>query len=38
MDNMLLALEKILEERKSSSEDKSYVSSLYRQGTNKEET
>ena len=35
MDNMLLALEKILEERKSSSEDKSYVCSLYRQGTNK---
>ena len=35
MDNMLLALETILEERKSSSEDKSYVSSLYRQGTNK---
>ena len=35
MDNMLLALEKILEERKLSSGDKSYVSSLYRQGTNK---
>ena len=35
MDNILLALEKILEERKSSSEDKSYVSSLYLQGTNK---
>ena len=35
MDNMLLALEKILEERKSSSEDESYVSSLYHQGTNK---
>ena len=35
MDNMLLALEKILEERKSFSEDKSYVSSLYHQGTNK---
>ena len=34
MDNMLLALEKILEERKSSSEDKSYVYSLYQQGTN----
>jgi len=33
MDNMLLALEKILEERKSSSEDKSYVASLYNQGT-----
>ena len=31
---MLLALEKILEERKTSSEDKSYVSSLYQQGTN----
>ena len=35
MDNTLLALEKILEERKSSSEDKSYVASLYDQGTNK---
>ena len=35
MDNILLALEKILEERKESSEDKSYVSSLYKQGTNK---
>jgi len=35
MDNTLLALEKILEERKSSSEDKSYVASLYNQGTNK---
>ena len=34
MDKMLLALEKILEERKTSSEDKSYVSSLYQQGTN----
>ena len=34
MDNILLALEKILEERKTSSEDKSYVSSLYQQGTN----
>ena len=35
MDNTLLALEKILEERKSSSEDKSYVASLYNQGTYK---
>jgi len=35
MDNTLLTLEKILEERKSSSEDKSYVASLYNQGTNK---
>jgi len=35
MDNTLLALEKILEERKSSSKNKSYVSSLYQQGTNK---
>ena len=35
MDNTLLALEKILEERKSSSEDKSYVATLYNQGTNK---
>ncbi len=35
MDNILLALEKILEERKLSSEDKSYVSSLYQQGTKK---
>ena len=35
MDNTLLALEKILEERKSSSEDKSYVASLYNQGTHK---
>ena len=34
MDKMLLALEKILEERKTSSKDKSYVSSLYQQGTN----
>ena len=35
MDNTLLALEKILEERKSFSKDMSYVSSLYQQGTNK---
>ena len=35
MDNILLALEKILEERKSSSEDKSYVASLYNQGAHK---
>jgi len=35
MDNTLLALEKILEERKSSSENKSYVASLYNQGTHK---
>jgi len=35
MNNTLLALEKILEERKSSSEDNSYVASLYNQGTHK---
>jgi len=35
MNNTLLALEKILEERKSSSEDMSYVASLYNQGANK---
>jgi len=35
MDSTLLALEKILEERKSSSEEKSYVASLYSQGTHK---
>jgi len=35
MNNTLLALEKILEERKLSSEDKSYVASLYSQGTHK---
>jgi phosphoribosyl-ATP pyrophosphohydrolase len=35
MDNILLALEQILEERKSSTGDKSYVSSLYNQGTHK---
>jgi len=35
MDKILLALEKILEERKLSSEDKSYVASLYNQGTHK---
>jgi len=35
MDNILLALEKILEERKSSSENQSYVASLYKQGTHK---
>ena len=35
MDNILLALEKILEERKSFSEDKSYVASLYTKGTHK---
>ena len=35
MNNTLLALEKILEERKSSSENKSYVASLYNQGTDK---
>ena len=34
MDNILHALEKILEERKSSTEDKSYVSSLYSKGVN----
>ena len=34
MDNILNTLEKILEERKSSSEDKSYVSSLYSKGVN----
>jgi len=35
MDNTLLALEKILEERKSSSENKSYAASLYNQGIHK---
>jgi len=35
MDNTLLALEKILEERKSSSENKSYTASLYNQGIHK---
>ena len=35
MVNTLLALEKILEERKSSSENQSYVASLYKQGTHK---
>ena len=34
MDNILNALEKILEERKSSTEEKSYVSSLYSKGVN----
>ena len=34
MDNILHTLEKILEERKSSTEDKSYVSSLYSKGVN----
>ena len=34
MDNILNDLEKILEERKFSSEDKSYVSSLYSKGVN----
>ena len=34
MDNILHALEKILEKRKSSTEDKSYVSSLYSKGVN----
>ena len=34
MDNILNALEKILEERKSSTKDKSYVSSLYSKGVN----
>jgi len=33
MDSILNALEKILEERKSASEDQSYVSSLYTKGT-----
>ena len=32
MDSILNALEKILEERKSASEDQSYVSSLYNKG------
>jgi len=32
MDSILNALEKILEERKSASEDQSYVSSLYKKG------
>jgi phosphoribosyl-ATP pyrophosphohydrolase len=34
MDSILIALEKILEERKSASADQSYVSSLYSKGTN----
>ena len=34
MDNILNTLEKILEERKSSTKDKSYVSSLYSKGVN----
>ena len=34
MDNILNTLEKILEERKSSSEEKSYASSLYSKGVN----
>ena len=34
MDNILNTLEKILEERKSSTEEKSYVSSLYSKGVN----
>ena len=33
MDSILNKLEKILEERKSASSDKSYVSSLYNKGT-----
>ncbi|MCS5590080.1 MAG: phosphoribosyl-ATP diphosphatase [Candidatus Thioglobus sp.] len=35
MDKILLNLEKILEQRKTASSDKSYVSSLYTEGTNK---
>ena len=35
MDKILQAIEKILEDRKSSSKDNSYVASLYNQGTNK---
>ena len=35
MDKILQAIEKILEDRKSSSKDNSYVASLYNQGPNK---
>jgi phosphoribosyl-ATP pyrophosphatase (EC 3.6.1.31) len=35
MDKILLNLEKILEQRKTVSPDKSYVASLYNEGTNK---
>ena len=35
MDKILLNLEKILEQRKTASPDKSYVASLYNEGTNK---
>jgi len=35
MDKILLNLEKILEQRKTASSDKSYVASLYNEGTNK---
>ena len=35
MDKILLAIEKILEDRKSASKDNSYVATLYSQGTNK---
>ena len=35
MDKILLSLEKILEQRKTASSDKSYVASLYNEGTNK---
>ena len=35
MDKILLAIEKILKDRKSESPDSSYVASLFNQGTNK---
>ena len=35
MDEILVTLEKILEQRKSATADNSYVASLYNQGTNK---
>ena len=35
MDEILSTLEKILEQRKSATSDKSYVASLYNQGTDK---
>ena len=35
MDEILVTLEKILEQRKSATADNSYVASLYNQGTDK---
>jgi len=37
MDKILLNLEKILEQRKTASSDKSYVASLYNEGTKSNE-